>query len=254
MTRFLFAAAAALVLAAASASDVSAAEAGRVPAQKWSFNGPFGTFDRNELRRGFLVYRDVCSSCHSLKLVAYRHLGGVGFTEEEIKAIAAAVEIEDGPNSEGEMFQRPAKPADRFKSPYPNAPAARAANGGALPPDLSVITKARKGGADYLYAVLAGYTTPPSEMKMLEGMNYNEYFAGNQIAMPQPLTEGRVDYPDGTKSSVEQMARDVTTFLAWASEPELEQRKRLGIKVLIVVVVLTALLYALKRQIWTALH
>ncbi|MSO54397.1 MAG: cytochrome c1 [Rhodospirillales bacterium] len=247
-----------LVLAAALGLGVTlsaeASEAPKAPAQAWPFNGPLGTYDRNDLRRGLTVYRNVCASCHSLHLVSYRHLAGVGFTEEEIKTIAAAVEVEDGPNDQGEKFSRAGRPADRFKSPFANPQAARAANNGAFPPDLSVITKARKGGPDYLYGLLTGYKNPPAGFKVLEGMNYNEYFPGHQIAMPAPLNEGGVEYPDGTKSTVQQMAHDVTTFLSWASEPEMEERKRMGLKVLMVIFVLTALLYGLKRQIWAALH
>ena len=252
MTRFGFVLAAALGLGLGMAAQAS--EIPPVPNQSWSFNGPLGTFDRNEIRRGLQVYRDVCAACHSLNLVAYRHLGGVGFTEEEIKTIAAAVQIVDGPNDAGEMFERAGRPADRFKSPFANDKAARAANNGASPPDLSLMTKARKGGADYLYALLTGYTPPPARFTVLEGMSYNAYFPGHQIAMPPPLNEGGVEFADGTKSTVPQMARDVTTFLAWTAEPEMEERKRMGIKVLIVIFVLTALLYALKRQIWAVLH
>lgn len=252
MTRAL-----AVALAAAVAFGLGAAEAAEAPqppAKRWSFDGPFGTFDRAAARRGLQVYREVCASCHSLRLVAYRHLGGFGLSEGEVKAIAAAVEVEDGPNDQGEMFQRAGKPFDYFKSPFANDQAARAANNGALPPDLSVITKARKGSADYLYALLAGYQEPPAGFEMMEGLNYNKYFPGQQIAMPNPLSDEQVSFADGTQATVDQMAKDVTVFLAWAGEPDLEERKRLGIKVLIYMIVLTGMLYAVKRQIWSRLH
>jgi len=241
----------ALALAAGAAM---AAEGSKPPEQKWSFDGLFGTYDRAAAQRGFLVYNTVCAACHGLSLVAYRNLAGVGFKEEEIKAIAAAKEVSDGPNDQGEMFARPGRPADRFARPFANDNAARAANNGALPPDLSLITKARKGGADYLYALLTGYKEPPTGMTMMEGMQYNAYFPGNQIAMLPPLAEGGVEYADGTKATVQQMAHDVSTFLTWAAEPEMEERKRMGVKVLLFLIVLTAMLYAMKRQIWTDVH
>jgi len=241
----------ALALAAGAAM---AAEGSKPPEQKWSFDGLFGTYDRAAAQRGFLVYNTVCAACHGLSLVAYRNLAGVGFKEEEIKAIAAAKEVPDGPNDQGEMFARPGRPADRFARPFANDNAARAANNGALPPDLSLITKARKGGADYLYALLTGYKEPPTGMTMMEGMQYNAYFPGNQIAMLPPLAEGGVEYADGTKATVQQMAHDVSTFLTWAAEPEMEERKRMGVKVLLFLIVLTAMLYAMKRQIWTDVH
>ena len=241
----------ALALAAGAAM---AAEGSKPPEQKWSFDGLFGTYDRAAAQRGFLVYNTVCAACHGLSLVAYRNLAGVGFKEEEIKAIAAAKEVSDGPNDQGEMFARPGRPADRFARPFANDNAARAANNGALPPDLSLITKARKGGADYLYALLTGYKEPPTGMTMMEGMQYNAYFPGNQIAMLPPLAEGGVEYADGAKATVQQMAHDVSTFLTWAAEPEMEERKRMGVKVLLFLIVLTAMLYAMKRQIWTDVH
>lgn len=226
----------------------------KLPAQAWSFDGPFGTFERAGLRRGLIVYRQVCANCHSLNLVAYRHLTGIGLDGDEIKAVAATIEVTDGPNDQGEMFQRPGRPSDKFKSPFANENAARAANGGAYPPDLSLMIKARKGGADYLYALLTGYKEPPAGFTLNEGMFYNAYFPGHQIAMAAPLSEGSVDYPDGTKPTLEQMARDVATFLAWTAEPELEARKRLGLKVLLFLLVLTGMLYAVKRAIWADVH
>ncbi len=247
--------AAGLVAIAAGTSGTFAAEAPKLPEQSWSFDGIFGTFDRPALRRGLQVYVEVCANCHSLDLVAYRHLGRVGFSEAEIKVVAASVEVTDGPDDSGEMFERPGLPADFFKAPFPNPQAASAANGGAMPPDLSLITKARKGGANYLHALLVGYREePPSGFELMDGMNYNAYFPGHQIAMPPPIAEGQVDYADGTAATVEQMSRDVTVFLAWAAEPDLEPRKRLGIKVMLFLIVLTGMLYAVKRRVWSDLH
>ncbi|MDC0033221.1 cytochrome c1 [Alphaproteobacteria bacterium] len=223
----------------------------KAPAQHWSFQGLFGTFDRGALQRGFQVYNEVCAGCHSLRLVAYRNLADIGFTEDQIAQIAAEKDVTDGPNDEGEMFDRPAKASDRFVSPFPNENAARAANNGAFPPDLSLIIKARKDGANYLHALMVGYKEPPAGTTMPEGMAYNEYFPGSQIAMPAPISEDAVEYADKTKATVAQMASDVTTFLAWAGEPELEARKRMGVKVLLFLVVLTGLLYAVKRRIWS---
>ena len=255
--RKLFALCAVLGLAAALApiGAASAAEGLKPKAHDWSFDGIAGTYDRTALRRGLQVYLEVCTSCHSLNLVAYRHLGGVGFAAEEIKAIAAEFEVEDGPDEEGEMFSRAARPTDYFPAPFANEQEARAANAGALPPDLSVITKARKGGANYVHALLTGYREEaPDGFELMEGMSYNDYFPGRQIAMPPPLAEDGVEYADGTKASVEQMSADVTLFLEWAGEPTMEDRKRLGIKVLLFLLVLTAMLYALKRKIWSDLH
>jgi ubiquinol-cytochrome c reductase cytochrome c1 subunit len=252
MTIYKFIAAAAV--AALLAFPATASEAPVPPAQSWSFSGPFGTYDRAALQRGFQVYKEVCSGCHSLRHVYYRDLAALGYNEDEIKAIAASVEVQDGPNDQGEMFMRPGRSYDRFKSPFPNDNAARAANNGALPPDLSVITKARPHGHDYLYALMTGYKEPPADMKMTEGMQYNTAYAGNQIAMVPPLSEGSIEYKDGTKATVPQMARDVTTFLAWTAEPEMEERKRLGYKVLLFLLVLTGVLYAAMRRVWSKVH
>jgi ubiquinol-cytochrome c reductase cytochrome c1 subunit len=225
-----------------------------IPSQTWSFGGLFGTFDRASAQRGFLVYKQVCASCHAMKQLAYRNLEGIGLSEEEIRAIAAEVMIVDGPNDDGEMFERPGRPSDRFRSPFPNPQAARAANNGAYPPDLSLIVKARPNGANYLYALLTGYReSPPPGVEPMEGMHYNEYFPGHWIAMAQPLWPDMVDYPDGTPATIEQMARDVTTFLAWAAEPELEQRRAMGVRVILFLIVLAGLTYGVKRKIWADL-
>jgi ubiquinol-cytochrome c reductase cytochrome c1 subunit len=245
----------ALAAGAVTIGSLSAATGSKPKAQEWSFHGLFGTFDRGALQRGFQVYKQVCSGCHGLKHMAYRNLTALGYSEDQVKAFAADVEVRDGPNDNGEMFDRKGKPSDRFKSPFPNEQAARAANNGAYPPDLSVITKARPHGADYLYALMTGYKeTPPQGVTMPEGMFYNEAFPGHQIAMVPPLAADAVQYQDGTKATVEQMAKDVTTFLSWASEPELEERKSMGRAVIIFLIVLTAFMYALKRKIWSDLH
>ncbi len=220
----------------------------------WSFKGLTGTFDRASLQRGFQVYKEVCASCHSMQYLSYRNLGESGgpeFSELEVKAIAASFEIEDGPNDQGEMFTRPGRPSDKFKNPYPNVQAATAANGGAYPPDMSVLVKARKGGANYIYSVLVGYEDPPPGVILDDGVYYNKYMIGNKIKMPNNLSDGLVEYSDGTQSTVDQMAKDVTTFLAWAAEPELEERHRTGVKVIIYLILLTVLVYLSMKKIWS---
>ena len=220
----------------------------------WTFKGLTGKFDRASLQRGFQVYKEVCSSCHSMKYLSYRNLGQSGgpeFTEEEVKAIAASFEITDGPDSQGEMFTRPGRPADKFLNPYPNDEAAKAANGGAYPPDMSVLVKARKGGANYIYSVLLGYEEKPESVILDEGVYYNKYMAGQKIKMPKVLSDGLVEYADGTVSSEAQMAKDVTTFLAWAAEPELEERHKTGVKVLIYLILLSILVYLSMKRIWS---
>ncbi len=244
----------AAVLALGLAAPAAAAEGEGPPAKSWPFAGLFGRFDEAAMQRGFQVYTDVCAGCHGVKYLTFRNLGDIGLSASDVTAIAAGYEVEDGPDEEGEMYVRAARPADRLPLPFANENAARAANNGALPPDLSLITKARKGGADYLYALLVGYEEPPEGSEVGEGMNWNQYFAGNQIAMPPPLSEGAVEYTDGTEASVEQMAADVTHFLMWAAEPNLDERKRIGIKVLLFLIVLTALFFASKRKIWSDTH
>ena len=193
--------------------------------------------------------------CHSLRYIAFRNLAEIGFTEEEAKAIAAQYEVEDGPDDEGAMFTRPARLADYWPSPFANDNEARAANGGALPPDLSLIVKAREGGSDYIYALMAGYEDEaPAGVEMADGMSYNRYFPGHQIAMPPPLYDEAVEYADGTPATLDQHARDVTAFLAWTAEPELEERKQTGLKVLIFVFILTAVLFVIYRRVWARLH
>lgn len=221
------------------------------PKQNWSFNKPTGTFDRGALQRGFQVYKQVCSACHSIKYISFRHLKALGLKDAEIKVLASQYQIKDGPNDAGEMFERPGRPSDYFPGPYANEKQARAANNGALPPDQSLIVKARQHGPDYVFAFLTGFKDVPN-FKLNSGQYYNEYFPGHAVSMAPPLSEGLVVYNDGTKATVDQMARDVTTFLAWASEPEMEQRKRLGLKVLMYLLVMTGLFYVTMRRIWSA--
>ncbi len=237
-----------LMLAAPSAW--AAGEAPVPPALDWSFDGIFGYFDRAEAQRGLQVYVEVCANCHGLDYVAYRDLAGLGYDDAQIKAIAALDEVEDGPDALGEMFMRTAVPADRFANPYRNANEAAAVNGGAMPPDLSLMAKARAGGADYIAALLTGYDDPPEGFELMDGLTYNTYFPGHQIAMPPPLYGDDVEYADGTEATVAQQARDVAAFLAWTAEPTLERRKHLGLTVLLFTLALTALFYASKRKIW----
>jgi len=220
----------------------------------WSFKGIFGTFDRASLQRGYQVYQEVCAGCHSMQHLSYRNLsekGGPEFSVEEAKAIAAQFEIKDGPNSDGEMFMRTARLSDKFAKPYPNVEASTAANGGAYPPDMSVLVKARSGGADYIYSLLLGYEEAPADYELDDGVYYNKYMAGNKIKMSAPLMEGIVEYSDGTQATTTQMAKDVTAFLAWAAEPHLESQHRMGFKVIIYVIILLTLVYMSKQKVWS---
>lgn len=220
----------------------------------WTFKGLFGKFDRASLQRGYQVYNEVCASCHSIKYLTYRNLaeeGGPEFTEEEAKAIAANFEVIDGPNSTGEMFTRPAKLSDKFIMPYANEEEAKSANGGAYPPDMSVLVKARKGGANYIYSVLLGYEDPPSDIKLDDGVYYNKYMDGNKIKMPAPLSDDLVEYSDGTNATSEQMATDVVNFLMWAAEPHLEKRHKTGFRVIMYLIILTVLVYFSMKKIWS---
>jgi ubiquinol-cytochrome c reductase cytochrome c1 subunit len=210
----------------------------------------FGSFDRAATQRGLQVYREVCAACHGLEYVAFRNLASLGYSEDDIKAIAAEYTVTDGPNDEGEMFERPGLPFDHVPGPYPNEAAAAAANGGKAPPDLSLIAKAREGGQDYVYSLLTGYEEPPADVEVPDGGHFNAFFPGHIIAMPPPLSDDQVTYADGTGATVSQMSRDVTQFLMWAAEPKLEERKGTGIKVILFLVVVTGLTFALKRRIW----
>ena len=221
------------------------------PHQTWSFDGVFGTYDRAALQRGFQVYKDVCSTCHAVRHLYFRDLVELGYTEDQVKGVAAQYQVNDGPNEQGQMFQRPGRPADKIPAPFPNDEAARAANNGALPPDLSLITKAREGGPDYVAAILTGFKDPPSTFKVMEGMYYNEYFPGHQIKMPPPLSPNQIEYADKTPATVQQMSHDVVSFLAWAAEPTLEARHRMGFKVILFLVIATGIFYAAKRKIWS---
>lgn len=252
-------AAAALACLAALTGTVGttrAAEAPVLPDQHWSFDGVFGTFDRATVQRGFQVYTEVCAACHSLKFVAFRDLQAIGYTEDQVKGIAAAwpQQVTDGPDDTGQMFQRPARPSDRIPGPFPNDQAARVANNGALPPDLSLMAKARKGGADYIYAILTGYVPPPANFNVMAGMHYNAFFPGHQIAMAPPLSADQLTFADKSPATVAQMAHDVSAFLMWAAEPNLEERHRTGFKVMLFLLITTGVFYAVKRKIWSRIQ
>ena len=223
----------------------------------WTFKGLFGKYDRASLQRGYQVYTEVCAACHSMQYLSYRNLaepGGPEFTEEEAKFIAASFEVLDGPNSEGEMFTRPAKLSDKFVMPYENIEASKAANGGAYPPDMSVLAKARKGGADYIYSLLLGYDDPPSDIKLYDGVYYNKYMYGNKIKMSAPLSDGLVEYNDGTEATKEQMAKDITTFLMWSAEPHLETRHKTGFRVIVYLIILSILVFLTMKKIWSRIE
>jgi ubiquinol-cytochrome c reductase cytochrome b/c1 subunit len=258
------------------AASALAQEADAPPRQHWSFSGPFGLYDPGQLQRGFKIYREVCSNCHSLKLISFRNLaepGGPDFTEAQAASVAASFQVQDGPDDQGKMFKRPGKVSDFFPSPFPNEQAARAALGGKLPPDMSVLAKARgyewgfpwfvfdaftmyqEDGPDYIHAILTGYEDAPAGFVLAPGAQYNKYFPGHAIGMPKPLSDGQVEYTDGTPTTVDQYARDVAAFLMWAAEPTLNARKRLAFQVMIFLIVFTGLLYFTKKRVWhAALH
>ncbi len=234
---------------------LAAGDAPKPPSVDWSFNGPFGAYDKAALQRGFQVYKQVCAACHSMDRVYYRNLTALGYSEDQAKSAAAEYTVMDGPNDEGDMFERPARPSDSFKAPYENEQAAKYANNGALPPDLSLITKARMGGADYVYGLLTGYEDAPEGTDLLAGQYYNKYMAGHVIAMAPPLSDGVVAYEStDVPQTVDQYAKDVAHFLTWAAEPEMEVRKQTGLKALIFLGVFAALMYAVKRKLWAKLH
>ncbi|OPH82259.1 cytochrome c1 [Nitrobacter vulgaris] len=265
------------LLALDSGSKVMAADHGSIPPSlSWSFAGPFGKFDQGQLQRGYKVYKEVCSACHSMNLVHYRNLtdpGGPGFSVAQAEALASEIQVKDGPNDAGDMFERPGRVADKFPSPFPNENAARAANGGAAPPDLSLMAKARgyergfpqfifdaftqfqEKGPNYIHALLTGFeSSPPEGFALPEGSTYNKYFPGHATKMPNPLADDQVTYDDGTPQKVDQYAKDVSAFLMWAAEPKLEERKRIGLQVMIFMIILAGLLYFTKKAVWADAH
>jgi len=251
---------------------LAADESPAPPRVKWSFSGPFGKYDRAQLQRGLKVYREVCAVCHGLKYIAFRNLADLGYSEGQVKAIASEYKIQDGPNDQGDMFEREGRPADYFPTPWPNENAARARYNG-VPPDMSVLAKARgyergfpwfifdmftqfqEHGVDYIHALMTGYKEkPPAGVTLPQGSFYNEYFPGHAIAMPPPLSDKRIDYTDGSPTTVDQFAKDVSAFMMWAAEPHLEARKRIGFQVMIFLLVLSGLLYFTKKKVWAAAH
>jgi len=233
----------------------AAGEAHAPKSVHFSFEGPFGTYDRGQLQRGYKVYEQVCAACHSMDLVAFRNLGDPGgpeFSPAEVRVLAAEFprEVVDGPDDLGDMFERPGKPSDYIPPPFPNQAAARASNSGAYPPDFSVLAKARPNGPAYIYSLLTGYDDPPAGMELRDGAYYNTYFPGGQIAMAPPLFDEMVEYTDGTPMTVEQYSKDLSAFLMWTAEPKLEERKRIGFQVMVFLVVLAGLLYFTKKKLW----
>jgi ubiquinol-cytochrome c reductase cytochrome b/c1 subunit len=259
-----------------SARDARAEEQVTPPSLKWSFSGPFGKYDRGSLQRGLKVYKEVCSACHSLSYIAFRNLGdpgGPGYSEAQVAALASEYKIKDGPNDQGEMFERPGRPADYFPAPFPNEQAARAANGGAAPPDLSLIAKARsyergfpwfifdfftqfqEQGPNYVAAILEGFEDkPPAGVTVPDGSYYNKYFPGHSIKMPKPLSDGQVTFDDGAPATLPQYAKDVTTFLMWAAEPKMEARKQLGFQVFVFLIIFAFMMYFTKKKVWADAH
>lgn len=272
MTRTLLALALAGTLAGLAPAAAQEHEQPVPPRQQWTFSGPLGHFDRGQLQRGFRVYKEVCAVCHGLKMVAFRNLEDLGYSEAQVKTIAAEYKIQDGPNDQGEMFERPGRPADYFPTPWPNENAARARYNG-VPPDMSVLAKARtyergfpwfifdmftqfqEQGPDYIHALMVGYKEkPPAGFSLPPGSFYNEYFPGHALAMPPPLSDKRVEYTDGSPTTVDQYAKDVTAFMMWAAEPHLETRKRIGLQVMVFLIVFAGLLYFTKKRVWANAH
>ena len=234
--------------------NLFAEEAMSLKKQNWSFEGIFGRYDNSTLQRGLQIYQEVCSACHGMKRLRFRELRDLGFTDDQIKIYAKTFEILDGPNELGEMFIRPGEPSDTFVSPYKNKEEAKASFGGSYPPDLSLLTKAIKNGPDYIYSLLTGYEDPPKEFKLTDGLYYNPYYDGKVIAMPPPLYDNAIEYIDGTNASLDQLSYDIVHFLNWAAEPKLQQRKSLGLKVLLFLIVLTLLLYVTMKEIWSRIE
>jgi ubiquinol-cytochrome c reductase cytochrome b/c1 subunit len=272
----VFAVAGLLMLGSGSQAQAQEHNTPMPPSLKWSFAGPFGKFDQGQLQRGYKVYKEVCSACHSMNLVHYRNLadpGGPGFSIAQAAALASEIKVQDGPNDAGDMFERPGRVADRFPAPFPNENAARAANGGAAPPDLSLMAKARgyergfpwfifdaftqfqEKGPNYIHAILTGFEdSPPHGFTLPDGSFYNKYFPGHAMKMPNPLSDDQISYSDGTPQKVDQYATDVAAFLMWAAEPKLEERKRIGLQVMIFMVIFAGLLYFTKRAVWADAH
>ena len=246
MKKIVLAAAAALALT----TGANAAEHVKIPAETWTFDGVLGHFDKQQIQRGFQVYKDVCANCHSLKYIAFRHLGALGYSEAQIRSLAATYQVDDGPNDEGDMFKRPGRASDHFPKPYANDALARGGNGGALPPDLSLITKAREGGPDYIYHLLLGYENPPAGVEVTPGLHYNKFFPGGQIAMSKQITDGVVTYADGAPTDAANVAKDVTAFLHWAAEPNLEARHSTGLRVVMYALIFALLAFLAKRRLW----
>ena len=247
----------AILLSLSIQLKINSAEKVELIKTDWTFKGLLGKFDRASLQRGYQVYTEVCAACHSMKYISYRNLmekGGPEFSESQVKAIAASFDVTDGPNADGEMFSRPARLSDKFPMPYPNEKAAQAANGGAYPPDMSVLAKARKGGVDYLYSVLLGYEDPPAGVTLDEGVYYNKFMYGNKIKMPKVLEDDLIEYSDGTLVTEEQMAKDVVTFLMWSAEPHLETRHKMGFRAIIYLIILTVLVYFSMKKIWSRIE
>jgi ubiquinol-cytochrome c reductase cytochrome b/c1 subunit len=258
------------------AQNARAEEQEAPPSLKWSFAGPFGKYDRGALQRGLKVYKEVCSNCHGLSYIAFRNLadaGGPGYSTAQAAAFASDYKIKDGPNDQGDMFDRPGRTADYFPSPFPNEQAARVVNGGAAPPDLSLITKARsyergfpffifdfftqfqEQGPNYVAAILQGFEDkPPAGVTIPDGSYYNRYFPGHAIKMPKPLSDGQVTFDDGSPATVAQYSKDVTTFLMWAAEPHMEQRKQLGLEVFVFLIIFAGLMYFTKKKVWADAH
>lgn len=232
----------------------AAGDAPKPPTHEWSFNGPFGYYDKAAMQRGYKIYREVCASCHSMKHMYFRNLEALGYNENQIKNIASEYSVQDGPDDEGEMFDRPAKPSDGFPAPFANDKAAAYANDGAVPPDLSLITKARMNGPDYLYALMTGYQEPPHGADVVEGKHWNKYFPGHNISMAPPLSDDLVAYEDGSAQTVEQYSKDLVQFMMYAADPHMEARKKAGFRVILFLLVFAGIMYAVKKKIWAELH
>ncbi len=243
-----------LVLPLSLPAQASGGGEEEAPQLHWSFDGVFGTYDKASMQRGLKVYREICAGCHGLKRVYFRNLEALGYDEGQIKTIAAEYTVADGPNEEGDMFERPALPSDAFPEPFPNDQIAKLSNMGALPPDMSLITKARADGPNYVAALLTGYDEPPHDAHLSDGQYWNKYMPGHVIAMSQPLYDGMVTYEDGAPETADQYSIDVVHFLTWAADPYMEDRKRTGIKTLIFLFIFTGVMYGVKRKIWAKVH